>query len=143
MTCECYILSHRDIHSSTSRTHRRSIVLQPGRKRVDGKFLGPGGMVPASQAVCSSLLEECFEIVQEIRAQDKSKNVASSLRPIYDRLSEIRRELEQLVRPLLLAFGEPLLTSPPLLRYSHIGGVSEKQIYGITASVCRRSTRCG
>ncbi|KAI0741397.1 hypothetical protein C8Q80DRAFT_1194230 [Daedaleopsis nitida] len=66
-------------------------------KRVDGKFLGPGGMVPTSQAVCSSLLEECFDIVQEIRAQDESKNVASSLRPIYDRLSEIRKELEQLV----------------------------------------------
>ncbi|KAI0766922.1 hypothetical protein BD413DRAFT_605683 [Trametes elegans] len=66
-------------------------------KRVDGKFLGPGGTVPASQAICSSLLEECFEIVQEIRAQDESKNVASSLRPIYDRLSEIRKELEQLV----------------------------------------------
>ena len=67
------------------------------RKRVDGKFLGPGGTVPASQAVCSSLLEECFEIVQEIRAQDESKNVASSLKPIYDRLTEIRRELESLV----------------------------------------------
>lgn len=66
-------------------------------KRVDGKFLGPGGMVPASQAICSSLLEECFEIVQEIRAQDDSKHVASSLKPIYDRLSEIRAELEQLV----------------------------------------------
>ncbi|TFY68214.1 hypothetical protein EVJ58_g1145 [Rhodofomes roseus] len=72
-----------------------SLVLSP--KRVDGKFLGPGGMVPASQAVCSSLLEECFEIAQEIRAQDDSRYVASSLRPIYDRLSEIRRELEQLV----------------------------------------------
>ena len=56
-------------------------------------------MVPASQAVCSSLLEECFEIAQEIRAQDDSRYVASSLRPIYDRLSAIRRELEQLVRP--------------------------------------------
>ncbi|KAH9935913.1 uncharacterized protein BXZ73DRAFT_45394 [Epithele typhae] len=66
-------------------------------KRVDGKFLGPGGTVPASQAVCSSLLEECFDIVQEIRAKDESKNVATSLRPIYDRLSEIRQELEQLV----------------------------------------------
>lgn len=66
-------------------------------KRVDGKFLGPGGSFPPSQAVCSSLLEECFEIVQEIRALDESKNVASSLKPIYDRLTEIRRELESLV----------------------------------------------
>ncbi|KAF7797505.1 hypothetical protein EIP86_008705 [Pleurotus ostreatoroseus] len=32
----------------------------------------------------------------EIRAQDESKNVASSLKPIYDRLTEIRRELESL-----------------------------------------------
>ncbi|KAJ3479761.1 hypothetical protein NLI96_g8830 [Meripilus lineatus] len=73
------------------------IVFWNGRLRVDGKFLGPGGMVPASQAICSSLLEECFDIVQEIRAQDESKNVASSLKPIYDRLTEIRRELESLV----------------------------------------------
>jgi hypothetical protein len=67
------------------------------RKRVDGKFLGPGGIVPASQAICSSLLEESFEISQEIKAQEDSKNVASSLKPIYDRLSEIRADLEHLV----------------------------------------------
>lgn len=66
-------------------------------KRVDGKFMGPGGTFPPSQAICSSLLEECFEIVQEIRALDESKNVSSSLKPIYDRLTEIRRELESLV----------------------------------------------
>ena len=72
-------------------------MLWPCSKRVDGKFLGPGGSFPPSQAVCSSLLEECFEIVQEIRALDESKNVASSLKPIYDRLTEIRRELESLV----------------------------------------------
>ncbi|KAF9031371.1 hypothetical protein BDZ89DRAFT_1101132 [Hymenopellis radicata] len=66
-------------------------------KRVDGRFLGPGGMVPSSQAVCSSLLEECFEIAQEIKANEDSKNVPSSLKPIHDRLSEIRAELEGLV----------------------------------------------
>ncbi|KAF9531718.1 hypothetical protein CPB83DRAFT_848609 [Crepidotus variabilis] len=65
--------------------------------RVDGKFLGPGGVVPASQAVCSSLLEECFDIIQEIKAHEDSKNVGSSLKPIYDRLNEIRAELESLV----------------------------------------------
>lgn len=65
-------------------------------KRVDGKFLGPNGTVPTSQAVCSSLLEECFDITQEIKAHDESKNVAESLKPIFDRLTEIRRELESL-----------------------------------------------
>lgn len=59
--------------------------------------MGPGGSFPTSQAICSSLLEECFDIVQEIRALADSKNVASSLKPIYDRLTEIRRELESLV----------------------------------------------
>jgi hypothetical protein len=59
--------------------------------------MGPGGIVPSSQAICSSLLEECFEIAQEIKAHEDSKNVASSLKPIHDRLSEIRAELEQLV----------------------------------------------
>ncbi|KAK7056312.1 hypothetical protein VNI00_002865 [Paramarasmius palmivorus] len=66
-------------------------------QRVDGKFLGPGGIVPASQAICSSLLEECFEIAQEIKANEDSKRVASSLKPIHDRLSDIRTELEGLV----------------------------------------------
>jgi hypothetical protein len=53
--------------------------------------------VPASQATCTSLLEECFEIVQEIKAQEESKHVGSALKPIYDRLTEIRAELESLV----------------------------------------------
>ncbi|KAI0255759.1 hypothetical protein BJV78DRAFT_1273311 [Lactifluus subvellereus] len=65
-------------------------------KRVDGKFLGPGGNIPASQAICSSLLEECFDIVQEIRAQEESKNVAPPLKPIYDRMIRLRAELEGL-----------------------------------------------
>jgi len=66
------------------------------RKRVDGKFLGPGGAsVPASQALCSSLLEECFEITQEIRALEDE--VSPPLKPIYDRLCEMRAQLEGLV----------------------------------------------
>ncbi|KAG6334268.1 hypothetical protein ID866_4825 [Astraeus odoratus] len=55
------------------------------------------GIVPASQAICSSVLEECFDVVQQIKAQDESKNVASSLKPIHDRLEELRMELENLV----------------------------------------------
>ena len=58
--------------------------------------MGPTGSVPASQAICSSLLEECFDIVQGIKADEDSKNVASSLKPIHDRLCEIRSELEGL-----------------------------------------------
>ncbi len=82
--------------------------------------------------MCSSLLEECFEIVQEIRAQDESKNVASSLKPIYDRLSEIRKELEQLVCGCAVVAAEPTDTAQ-LSRSSPIDGVSARQTYGTTA----------
>jgi hypothetical protein len=66
-------------------------------KRVDGKFVGPDGYsIPPSQALCSGLLEECFEIVQEIKARSED-DVSSSLKPIHDRLQEIREKLESLV----------------------------------------------
>lgn len=84
MFLSCYIFPHL------------SFFLGTRSKRVDGKFLGPGGNIPASQAICSSLLEECFDIVQEIRAQEESRNVAPPLKPIYDRLLGIRAELEGL-----------------------------------------------
>ena len=104
----------RKIDSLSTSSAQRSITLLPVRmsiltvsyfptamslrQRVDGKFLGPGGSsVPTSQALCSSLLEECFEIAQEIKAREDSKNVSFALKPIYDRLSEIRAELENLV----------------------------------------------
>ena len=65
------------------------------RTRVDGKFLAPGGTIFSGHLFLP--LEECFEIAQEIKAHEDSKNVASSLKPIYDCLSEIRAELESLV----------------------------------------------
>ncbi|KZP01417.1 hypothetical protein CALVIDRAFT_532182 [Calocera viscosa TUFC12733] len=65
-------------------------------KRVDGKFVGPGGApVTSSQALCQSLLEECFDITQEIRAMEDE--VSPPLKPIYDRLMEMRTQLEGLV----------------------------------------------
>ena len=50
-----------------------------------------------AQAILSSLLEECFEIAQEIKAREDTKNVPFGLKPVYDRLSEMRAELENLV----------------------------------------------
>jgi hypothetical protein len=65
-------------------------------KRVDGKFVGPGGApVTSSQALCSSLLEECFDVTQEIRALEDE--VSPPLKPIYDRLMSMRTQLEGLV----------------------------------------------
>lgn len=65
-------------------------------KRVDGKFLGPGGSsVPAGQAILVGILEDCFEILHEINV--RNDEVPMTLQPIYDRLSEIRSQLEHLV----------------------------------------------
>ena len=65
-------------------------------KRVDGKFLGPGGSsVPAGQAILVGILEDCFEIVHDINV--RNDEVPMTLQPIYDRLSEIKSQLEHLV----------------------------------------------
>lgn len=65
-------------------------------KRVDGKFLGPGGSsVPAGQAILVGILEDCFEIVHDINV--RNDEVPMTLQPIYDRLNEIKSQLEHLV----------------------------------------------
>ncbi|KAE8253864.1 hypothetical protein A4X13_0g3634 [Tilletia indica] len=65
-------------------------------KRVDGKFLGPGGSsVPAGQAILVGILEECFEICHDITV--RNDEVPMELQPIYDRLVEIKAQLEHLV----------------------------------------------
>ena len=63
-------------------------------KRVDGKFLAPDGSIPSGQAQVIGLLEECYEDAHELIAiQD---NVAGTLKPIYDRLIELKASLERL-----------------------------------------------
>ncbi|KAG8861396.1 hypothetical protein FRB96_002845 [Tulasnella sp. 330] len=65
-------------------------------KRVNDRFLGPDGTpVPSSQALVVGILEECFEIAHEIEAREK--DVSFTLKAIYDRLMEIRGQLESLV----------------------------------------------
>ncbi|CCA70692.1 hypothetical protein PIIN_04626 [Serendipita indica DSM 11827] len=67
-------------------------------KRVDGKFcVGPGASsVPPSQAICSSLVEDCFDIAHEIKARGYEINLSDELKPVYERLKEMRGELERL-----------------------------------------------
>ncbi|POV95354.1 hypothetical protein PSHT_15707 [Puccinia striiformis] len=64
-------------------------------KRIDGKFLGPGGAsVPEGQAILTGLLEENFEICQEIGA--RKEDVSPTLQPIYERLCDLKAALERL-----------------------------------------------
>ncbi|GAA98388.1 uncharacterized protein L969DRAFT_93017 [Mixia osmundae IAM 14324] len=64
-------------------------------KRVDGKFLGPGGSsVPEGQALLAGILSNNFDLCEEIAA--RGEDVAPPLKLIYDRLSEMRAQLERL-----------------------------------------------
>lgn len=64
---------------------------------MDGKFLGPGGSsVPEGQALLGGLIDSCFEIVQDIKAREAQDEVSPPLRPIYERLSQLVQQLEQL-----------------------------------------------
>ncbi|CAG8689894.1 22628_t:CDS:2, partial [Dentiscutata erythropus] len=64
-------------------------------KRVDGKFLSSDGSIPPGQAQVIGLLEECYEDAHELIASQN--NVAEFLRPFYDRLIDLKSQLERLV----------------------------------------------
>ncbi|POY73268.1 hypothetical protein BMF94_3602 [Rhodotorula taiwanensis] len=85
-------------------------------KRVDGKFVvdpkpkragdgastppaAPGPIAPEKgQALLAGLLQDNFDICEDIKVREGEDVVARGpLQPIYDRLSEIRAQLERLV----------------------------------------------
>lgn len=67
-------------------------------KRVNGKFVVDGKEPELGQELCAGLLEDNFDIAQEIQAKEGEQEVQRGpLQPIYDRLSELRAQLERLV----------------------------------------------
>lgn len=42
------------------------------------------------------MIDSCFEIVQDIKAREAQDEVSPPLRPIYERLSQLVQQLEQL-----------------------------------------------
>ena len=63
-------------------------------RRVDGQFLSKTGELPKGQEIVIGLLDECFAFAQDLKA--KGANVCPSLRPIYDRLADLRSQLERM-----------------------------------------------
>jgi uncharacterized phage infection (PIP) family protein YhgE len=63
-------------------------------QRVNGKFLSHTGDLPHGQEIISGLLEECFTFAHDLKAS--GANVSPSLRPIYDRLADLKSQLERL-----------------------------------------------
>jgi hypothetical protein len=92
-------------------------------KRVDGKFLGPGGSsVPEGQALLSGLIDACFEIVQDIKARDAAEDVSPPLKPIWERLTDMKQQLEQLS-------GYPSEDSSNLAALTHRWTLRETDLY--------------
>ena len=59
--------------------------------------MGPGGSsVPEGQALISGILDACFEVAQDIKAREAVDEVSANLKPIFDRLTEIKAQLERL-----------------------------------------------
>jgi DNA repair ATPase RecN len=63
-------------------------------QRVNGHFLSRTGDIPDGQEIITGLLEECFTFAQDLTAS--GANVSPSLRPIYDRLADLKSQLERL-----------------------------------------------
>ena len=63
-------------------------------QRVNGRFLSNTGDLPQGQEIITGLLDECFSFAQDLKA--KGANVCPSLRPIYDRLRELKSQLERM-----------------------------------------------
>ena len=62
--------------------------------RVDGKFIVDDEAPEQGQVILSGLLEETFDILQEIHSREEE--VSPQLKPIFDRLTEMRAQLEKL-----------------------------------------------
>jgi Ethanolamine utilization protein EutJ (predicted chaperonin) len=52
--------------------------------------------VPEGQALLSGILDACFEVAQDIKAREAEDDVSPTLKPIHDRLAEIKAQLERL-----------------------------------------------
>ncbi|KAK9356969.1 hypothetical protein V1505DRAFT_360588 [Lipomyces doorenjongii] len=63
--------------------------------RVDGNFLSPDGNIPEGQNVLNGLLEDCHNVLNDFIAREDL--VAPSLHPIYEQLTEMKNQLDNLM----------------------------------------------
>lgn len=93
-------LSALSAEPKPSKTEFRAILEELRKidqKRDNGKFLGPGGSsVPEGQELLSGLLDSAFEMAQDIKGREAEDEVPPSIKPIYERLSEMKVQLDQL-----------------------------------------------
>ncbi|KAI8053414.1 hypothetical protein BDF22DRAFT_620019 [Syncephalis plumigaleata] len=65
-------------------------------QRENGKFVAPDGTIPKGQAQLIGLLEECYENIHDLMAT-RNKTMSNEIQPIYDKLTELRGQLQYLL----------------------------------------------
>ena len=74
-------------------------------KKVDGVFKSPNGEIPHGQEILLGLLDECFTFAEDVRVREG--DVAPELKPIYEKLSVLKGELEKLTLTHRWTLREP------------------------------------
>jgi Protein of unknown function (DUF2408) len=74
-------------------------------KRVNKQFVSELGEVLSGSDLISELLDECFTFAEDLKL--KGANISPSLRPIYDRLADLKSQLERLTLTHRWTFREP------------------------------------
>jgi orotate phosphoribosyltransferase-like protein len=81
----------KELRDMSDRRHNNKFVVGIDK---EGKPIVP----IKGQALLAGLLEDNFEICEDIKSREGAEDVARGpLQPIYDRLSELRAQLERLV----------------------------------------------
>ncbi|KAJ2359170.1 hypothetical protein GGF43_000336 [Coemansia sp. RSA 2618] len=86
-------LAHDAAQTEAKELQRRLIAVDD--VRVDDRFVDGSGAVAAGQTQVVGLLEECFDRLHDVMAEGST--VPKDMAPLYDRLMEIRVQLEKLV----------------------------------------------
>jgi chromosome segregation ATPase len=63
-------------------------------QRVNGRFISKTGDLAEGQEIVTGLLDECFTFAHDLKAE--GGNLNHSLRPIYDRLADLKSQLERM-----------------------------------------------
>ena len=68
--------------------------------------------MPEGQALLSGLLDASFDVAQDIKAREAEDEMSPILKPIYERLSEMKSQLDRLCEQCFLEINRPNQLTP-------------------------------
>lgn len=81
--------------------------------------------MPEGQELLSGLLDSAFEMAQDIKGREAEDEVPPSIKPIYERLSEMKVQLDQLCKLIFQLIGQGAADCEK--QRPHIGGHCERR----------------